>query len=421
MFLKRLKLKNFRGFTSNELCFATGEDGTESRKTTILLGGNGIGKSSILKAIALVTSGRDALAQLVEEPESWIQKGKRYCLVEATLQNQDGDEREISVRIEKGDGVSDVLDRTRDSLKLLEDALDYTNRSYFVLAYGASRRLSRATNRGGRKSMYRHPRAQRLATLFDSDASLVSVESWAMDVDYQRKRGAMSLIKAVLSDFLKEVNFKRIDKAKGQLLFDTPLGEVPMSQLSDGYQNIAAWVGDLLYRITETFEDYDNPLSTRGLLLIDEIDLHLHPSWQRELLQFLQERLPNFQIVATTHSPVTAQQAQSGELFSLHRKGKKVSIEPFVGDPRALLLHQLITSDLFGVESDESLSRQKMKSRYEKLAGLKRLSKAQKTELAEIKEELAVTSTRLRSHVQMSNDHVALLKKIQSELEGRAS
>ena len=286
MFIKEIKLKNFRGFSNNTLTFTT-EENPKPRKTTILLGENGLGKSSLLKAIALVTSGRDAISEVLGEPSSWIQVGKQFCEVEAVLVTQSREERVASIRIERKDGVSDVIDRARESMQLLEDALDHTNRSYFVLAYGASRRLNFESKRRSGRSWYRHPRAQRIATLFDPDASLMSLESWAMDLDYQKEGNTTKVIKQVLSAFLKEVTFSRIDKKRGQLLFKTPLGIVPMSQLSDGYQNIAAWVGDLLFQISRTFDDYENPLKTRGVLLIDEIDLHLHPKWQRELLAFL--------------------------------------------------------------------------------------------------------------------------------------
>ena len=192
-----------------------------------------------------------------------------------------------------------------------------------------------------------------------------------------------------------------------------------MSQLSDGYQNIAAWVGDLLYQISRTFDDYKAPLKTRGVLLIDEIDLHLHPKWQRELLAFLKRKLPNFQIIATTHSPITAQQAGPDELFSLHRKSKRIEIEPFAGNPKSLLVHQLMSSDLFGIESDESVEIEKKKKKYEKLAALKRPTKAQKLQLAKLKESLAIEPDILRSNMLMSQDHLSLLEKIHDELEAK--
>ena len=102
----------------------------------------------------------------------------------------------------------------------------------------------------------------------------------------------MKTVRKVLSDFLPELTFSKIDKKNRALLFKTEDGLVPLESLSDGYQNVAAWVGDLLYQITEIFDDYNNPLTVRGLLIIDEVDLHLHPKWQRILLDFLNTQLP---------------------------------------------------------------------------------------------------------------------------------
>ncbi len=85
-----------------------------------------------------------------------------------------------------------------------------------------------------------------------------------------------------LKDLLPGVSLARIDRENRSLIFETQDGELPLDQLSEGYQNMAAVQGDLLYRITEVYRDYKTPLSARGLLLIDEIDLHLHPVWQRD-------------------------------------------------------------------------------------------------------------------------------------------
>ena len=273
MFLKSIKLKNFRCFSNHELSFVDDDSNRKKekiRKTTILLGDNGTGKSNLLKAIGLATAGRDALAELLGDPESWIQVGQKFCQLDAILKTAAGEERHVSLRIEAKDSVSKVLDRAKESLTALDEALEHTNRNYFVLAYGASRRLNVNRSRRAESSEYSHIRARSVSTLFDPDATLTPIESWAMDMDYLKKRGAMSIISKVMLEFLRGISFSKIDKKKGQLMFSTPLGTIPMSQLSDGYQNVAAWTGDLLYRITETFDDYKAPLKTRGLLLIDE-------------------------------------------------------------------------------------------------------------------------------------------------------
>ena len=102
-----------------------------------------------------------------------------------------------------------------------------------------------------------------------------------MDLDYRLKAGFAS-VRTRLEDLLPGVSLARIDRRNRELIFATQDGELPLDQLSEGYQNMAAWCGDLLYRITEVYRDYRSPLSARGVLLIDEIDLHLHPVWQRE-------------------------------------------------------------------------------------------------------------------------------------------
>jgi hypothetical protein len=96
-----------------------------------------------------------------------------------------------------------------------------------------------------------------VASLFDPDALLAPLESWAMDMDYLREKTGIQTVRKVLNNFLPDVSFSRIDKKKGVLLFRTPDGVVPLRLMSDGYKNMACWIGDLLYRIMETFGDYN--------------------------------------------------------------------------------------------------------------------------------------------------------------------
>ena len=418
MFLKSIKLENFRCFSNHELSFVDDDSGNKKdciRKTTILLGDNGTGKSNLLKAIGLVTAGRDALAELLDEPESWIQVGKEFCQLDAVLRTAEGKEQHVFLRIEKKDTVTKVLDRARESLAKLDDVLEHGN-NYFVLAYGASRRLNVYRGRRTQLSYYRHVRARNVSTLFNPDEVLIPIELWAMDLDYIEDRDAMDVISNVMSDFLRGVKFSRINKRKGQLIFETPLGTVPMSQLSDGFQNVAAWAGDLLYQITEVFNDYKTPLKTPGLLLIDEVDLHLHPRWQREMLTFLRQKLPNFQVVATTHSPITAQQANENELHYIERRGRSLKLHQFTGVPMAMLLHQLVMSDIFGLASDESVVLKKKKDRYKKLCKAKQLTDTEKKEMEKLEKELRDMPVLQRGNLTVQEEHLKLLEQIQKDL-----
>jgi hypothetical protein len=185
-----------------------------------------------------------------------------------------------------------------------------------------------------------------------------------MDLDYRGGKAATSTLRGAMARLLPGMRFDRIDRKRRELMFSTADGKIPFQQLSDGYQNVANWCGDVLYRITNTFKDRKTPLKTRGLLLIDELDLHLHPVWQRRLMEFLASALPQMQIVATSHSPMIAQQLREGELYVVERLGprKGAAIRPIVGDPSQLTLPQLM-SPMFGIDSMDSLRVQDLRRR----------------------------------------------------------
>src|SRR5262249_23464156 len=91
----------------------------------------------------------------------------------------------------------------------------------------------------------------------------------------------------------------------------TPSGVTPLADLSLGYQGMFGWTVDLAWRLFNAFPRSAKPLSESAIVLIDEVDLHLHPRWQRKLRRHLLEHFPKVQFIATTHSPVTAQETLS--------------------------------------------------------------------------------------------------------------
>jgi predicted ATP-binding protein involved in virulence len=428
MFLKEITLVNFKCHEKLYLNFenlnksASPNNGKKNtlRKTTFLLGENGTGKSALLKAIALVTAGSSALGNLLGETDDWIKNGQKNCEISATLITAKGEERKISLQIEKGFQLRDIVEKNSKSLELIDDAINHADRNYFVVAYGASRRLNRDSQMSRNSSDFSLPRAQNIQSLFNPDSTLVSLSNWAIDLDYSGEGDGLETVKTALDAFLVDnVKFKSIDKKKKQLIFSTPDGNIPLNQLSDGYQNVAAWVGDLMYRINENFKNFNDPLSARGLLLIDEIDLHLHPKWQRQLHTFLKTKLPNFQIIATTHSPLTAQQAEEHELYALRRAGKSVELIPFIGKPNEMLLHQILMSPVFGLETDESVvvetAKAAVREQVLKNGGKKSSQKILRGEV----ESVANTPINIRTNSLFSSEDFELLKTINEELKSK--
>ena len=390
MFLSRVSLSNVRSMDSMTLDFATGQG--SNRRWTLLLGENGCGKSSVLRATALLLAGSEALPELLGEPDAWIRNGAKQCRIEGTLVTAKGESREIGLVINRGDRLKSIYERNSASLEALDAAIAHTDRNYFVLGYGVSRRPSSGKSRATVfEEKSRSPRAQALATMFSPDAALVSLEQWAMDLDYRKGKDSLAAVRFALDRLLPEMQFMRIDRKKRHLVFNTVDGKVPLGQLSDGYQNMAAWCGDLLYRITETFPDRKNPLNTRGVLLIDEIDLHLHPVWRRKLVDFLSDTLPNFQFLATTHSALTAQQSGEGELYVIRREGanQRPTLVPFIGEPRKMMLHQLLMSPMFGLASMDSVEVEQARAAVRKLRAKKAaLTASEKTQLVHLRQVL---------------------------------
>ena len=108
----------------------------------------------------------------------------------------------------------------------------------------------------------------------------------------------------------------------GKVEFKTPYGWVPLRQLGYGYQTLITWVIDLVSRMVERYPDSPDPLAEPAVVLVDEIDLHLHPEWQRKLMGFLTERFPNTQFIATAHSPLVVQAAADANLAVLRARGR---------------------------------------------------------------------------------------------------
>jgi hypothetical protein len=127
-------------------------------------------------------------------------------------------------------------------------------------------------------------------------------------------------------------------------------GEVRLRQLSFGYQTMMAWVVDIGRRLFAHYPKSQKPLHEPAIVLVDEIDLHLHPRWQRLIRERLTVHFPNVQFIATAHSPLMAQAYLDANLAVVMRKDNDHSI--IDNDPGVVAnwrVDQIVTSDLFGL------------------------------------------------------------------------
>jgi predicted ATP-binding protein involved in virulence len=414
--LRRLAVRNVRSLREIDIDFSRGEDW---RHWTVLLGENGTGKSTLLRCIALAMAGSDAIAELFRDPPTWVRNGEEKASIEAEFTTKDGELRQARLEWQVTDSISTVLRRNGENLDQLDRAVAKAARNYFVAAYGSSRRLpAKDSPTLSRGEVFSTRRAQAMATLFSRDAALRPVEAWAMDLEYQRGGRGLDLVRSALNTLLPGVEFAEIDKQRRQLMFHTPDGDVPLEHLSDGYQNMAGWIGDFLFRMTETFADFEQPLDVGGILLLDEVDLHLHPVWQRQLLKFLTERLPNFQFVVTTHSPFTAHQSPPDALHIVERGAdQQQRMRQYVGDPRLLRIEQLL-DPLLGLPTAESVKTEDLRAEYIRLRDQATRSRDEEARFDEVK-QLVADLPQAQAISQEEKDRLALLSRVETLLTNR--
>lgn len=241
------------------------------------------------------------------------------------------------------------------------------------------------------------------ANLFGGRDTLINPEEWLLTLQLQIKNSSADLkklllakeklVKDTLTSLLPDVSDIRGKKVKKQqdkpgIEVQTPYGWIDIKSLSHGYQTVTAWIVDLAARLFYHYPDSQNPLAEPAVVLVDEIDLHLHPKWQRTIMQDLSRHFPNVQFIVTAHSPLIVQSAPEGtNVVVLKRVGDHVEI---INDPvsvRGWRVDQILASELFdissrGPEYDDVLKRRNV------LIHKPKLTKKEETELKEISEKL---------------------------------
>ncbi len=262
-------------------------------------------------------------------------------------------------------------------------------------AYGAGRIASTS-------SFEPSERSGAFESLFTDDAKLRNAEEWLLLLDYSaskssgvqdRQKQHLEMVEDVLIQVLPDVSEIRFDASSGvwptpAVEFKTHYGWVSLRQLGYGYRTTIAWIVDFVSRMIERYPDSPNPLAEPAVVLVDEIDLHLHPKWQRELIGFLTERFPNTQFIVTAHSPLIVQAASDANIALLKREGDHVVIENHPETIRGWRIDQVLTSDLFGLETARPPDVEKLLLRRKKLITKSRMTAADRKELKSLESQL---------------------------------
>jgi hypothetical protein len=273
------------------------------------------------------------------------------------------------------------------------------------------------------------------ASLFDPSLELADAQTILQSVDYAAYKkqphaeALLEAVKAALVKLLPNVSSTAAIKLHGPatpgnkkqktgVQVVTPYGEVPLAALSLGYQTMTAWAVDLAWRLYQSFPDSDEPLSRPAIVLVDELDLHLHPRWQRQLRTHISDAFPNVQFIATAHSPLLAQDYLDANLAVVREVNGQAIIDDDPTIVRTWRLDEVVTSALYEVESPYSVDVQQKLDRRTTLLQKKKLSAIESTELGELERFVAALTTRASKDDQAAMEVIRRAAKLLSSAEG---
>lgn len=323
LYLLSIDVENVRCFGPAQT-LRLSDDKAKPIPWTVIFGDNGSGKTTLLQAVCGIAS----TLQDRKEVPSFIRYNwwpKRRPTKAATVTSQvllrPREVAAFSVRYgpaRRGQSPPPRWDFDRDG------ALNY-------FGYGASRRYGNTAD-SGRKPL----ESSGDESLFVEDAELLNAEEWFAQMSHfgparrqLREARAAKKVRDLLQSILLDVSDIRISSRQGsaRVEFQTSYGWVPLKDLSMGYRTLIAWIVDLARRLYVSSPRSPNPLAAPAVVCVDEIDLHLHQRWQRNLMSFLSEVFPKTQFICTAHNRTVSQAVpRDANLVLLRRRGDHVEI-----------------------------------------------------------------------------------------------
>lgn len=362
MYLRRVVLENIKSLESADLELYV--DKVPAAGWSVITGDNGSGKTALLRSIAMALLGPDQIRSLLPDLVGWVTQGKSEGTISVEVEpnhNYDRTQRggypsktfwaEISIVDQDGYWEASPTDRFRRKKKGAANGpwVPSTD-GWAALGYGPFRRLY-GSSPDAQRLMVIRGRVPRFATLFKEDATLGEGEEWLKELKYRstyetttNARATLDQLFTLLADeFLRNGVTIADVNADGVWLRDSQGRDMPLADMSEGYRAAIAMLIDIFRHFVEiygahglvkneprtdvvtndtTFEAAHSYVDRPGVVLIDEIDAHLHPEWQRVIGFWLKRRFPQVQFIVTTHSPLVCQAADAGRIYHMPQPGE---------------------------------------------------------------------------------------------------
>jgi hypothetical protein len=377
--LRRIHLTDIGPFPDLSLDFQT--------DWNVILGDNGVGKSSILKAIAACFCGKDVepfAARLVRsgKPSGSIvlETGRNTYRMEIKL---------------KDNGTAAVSVVPTRPLEV---------EGFLALGCPALRAVTWDRPKGATAEGRKRATVEDLLPVVkgDPDPRLDRLKQWIVNLDsrinYEKTQGGDTRYERLLERFFQIVDrvtpgmairFGHVNQDTREVTVRTDDGEIPIELISQGSVSLMGWIGVLLQRLYEIHGDDEDPTQRYALVLIDEIDAHMHPEWQQSVVGDMSAIFPNVQYIATTHSPlvVGGMHGRQVSRFVRDDTGRTVSVE--VKDEMLVgRADQILTGRLFGMKTTLDQQTQQSMATYKLLLGKKSRTEEEDQEFQRLNKEL---------------------------------
>jgi len=313
--VESLSIRNLRNIGELDLCFA--RDSSLVGRWTCIAGINGAGKTTILQALCMVLLGSDLVIELGRVRLRRMLRRTADGVFDAEIEAvvRQGTERHRLYLPLNGDGVDEDTLRRQPDFDEMRSTWRFL-REQVLVSYGASRNVSE----------YKDPRhsnvsraVQRQTTLFDPLTQIASGDV-LLEADQEAAPAIETLYRLLHVVLASEGLIPEQPKGGGKLQFSQHDAAMDVLDLPDGFRSTVAWMADLCTAWHERAggEKADvDPTAITGIVLLDEVGLHLHPSLEKALVPQLRKALPTVQFIVTTHSPMVLSSFDRSELVVL--------------------------------------------------------------------------------------------------------
>ena len=342
--IKKLQITNIKCFKELSINF--------ENKQNIILAENGKGKSTILQLLAF------GLKSIEYPPNQWndvIRKGENQSEFQITIERNKNEEI-YSFKIDDNNKI--IL--PAEIKKIKEEIL--------LFAYGA-----------GRSAKIEQSNIDIIKKTADV-STLVGINQLYNDFDnYIKNKNDFNLIKNIINEIFKYnshddyLNIKLKEYKNKNFYFSSPTvrnnSNLSLQTMSDGFRTTFSWIIDFLIRFYFNKKIYiTKPDEIHAIVLVDEIDLHLHPKWQRTIVPALSKVFPNVQFIVTTHSPYIAQSVGINNIIKLilDNKQNKIILDEEINEITSELSIESFAKEIYDIESPFSKSVQDDLSKLEK-------------------------------------------------------